>query len=345
MKTRYATLVKHVFKPGVQLPAGGLLLRYERARLAALMMALFRIVANPEKTELPPLPYEMIVEIVREVILTTPNYGMDPVYLFRWFWNQDTSFEMQKRKVDPHPESAVERKRWKNGDKHPNYIWDDINQYGLKDKPKDDDRSLLEPPEISWKDLSMVFINYIAGSSMVHRMIDDENEGMEGTAKWYPGDIDIWVGCETTCFMFERWLFATFRNVVSKNERLYKHPEFHRIKRISRWTCGLMDFNVINNRANDLSRFDCRPAITHTFPPFNAVHASFEPTGPFVMYQIVPILEKMEKYWGELIVDGISQERLDEMRQRSFGRVEKYRRRIKNLEVIPDYVGKYNCIY
>ena len=191
-----------VFRRGVELPAGGLLLRYERTRLVALMMALYRLART--SATLPSLPYEMVIQIVTATVLTTPQYGIDPVHLFRWFWNRPPALDLVKRIVDPRPESPVEREPCDPEDGHkfvghgrygPDYRHWNIKSYPQRmPLPRDP----ADVPAMTWRDLSAVFIEYIAGSSMIHRMIDDTDKGAEGTAKWYPDDIDIFVWSDHT---------------------------------------------------------------------------------------------------------------------------------------------------
>ena len=201
---RYARVMGGVFKPGVQLPPKGLLMQYERARLAALVLSLCRIVTAPEKSTLPPLPYEIIIELVRATILTTPQYGIDPVHFFQWFWNRPPALDLVTRINDPLPESPVQREPRdpEDGHKfvgHGRYLWG-YRHWGIRSYPQRMPlpRDPADVPAMTWRDLSAVYIEYIAGSSMIHRMIDDTHKGAEGTATWYPDDIDIFVWSDHT---------------------------------------------------------------------------------------------------------------------------------------------------
>ena len=385
---RYARVMGRIFKPGVQLPPKGLLMQYERARIVALVLSLRRIVNAQTtlpprqvvnaQTTLPPLPYEMIIEIVCATILTTPQYGMDPVRLFWWFWNRPPTHHMQTSIVDMRPEGApIRRVVWdgSHSDLHRTY-GHGYRHWGIVGNPErfPVPRDPADVPAMTWTDLAMVYIEFIAGSSMVHRMIDDDRKGAEGTAKWYPDDIDVFVETcnsvvrsppctraallcahalthlRSTQVLFERWLNAVFRRVTFKDgTTTYETSDWQLLhppnRKDFKWTCGQLKFNAIID-GKDLTVFDLPAAATHTRPPFNTVYTTFNPTGPFVMYQVVPRLADVHEHWGTLVeVDDLTDAVLVDAAKRSAARIAKYRRRIKGLVVEADHAARVATLY
>lgn len=112
-----------------------------------------------------------------------------------------------------------------------------------------------------------------------------------------------------------------------------------------KWTCGQLKFNAIT-RGKSLKTFDLPAAATHTRPPFNTVHTTFNPTGPFVIYQVVPRLADVQEYWGPLIhIDDLTDDAIVGAIERSAARVAKYRKRIKDLIVHIDHAARYSTLY
>lgn len=95
-----------------------------------------------------------------------------------------------------------------------------------------------------------------------------------------------------------------------------------------------------------LKEFDLPAAATHTIPPFNTVYTTFNPTGPFEMFHIVPRMADVWEHWGlPMGVGGITEEVVMDAAKRSDERVAKYKDRIAGLRVIPDHAGAHAALY
>ena len=186
MGVTYRTLMKGTYRREVELPPSGLLMPYEKLRMTAVLLSLMR----PDRGEVPRLPYDMAIEIVRVAILGLPHYGTDPAAMLAWFWNQPTAYRTNapysNRVIRPIPvvqwdgtEPAL------SGGNGVERLMAEQTWGVLDDKPRERGDPLPPPPAVSWKDLSLVFVVHVSGSSMAHRQM--------GTATWYPNDIDIFV--------------------------------------------------------------------------------------------------------------------------------------------------------
>lgn len=150
--------------------------------------------------------------------------------------------------------------------------------------------------------------------------------------------------------LFERWLNAVFRRVAFKDgTTTYETSDWQRRypshRSDSKWTCGQLKFNAILRRKT-LNEFDLPAAATHTRPPFNTVYATFNPTGPFEMYQVVPVLADVQKHWGLLVdIEDLTDTVILAAMRRSAERVAKYRKRIEDLLVRIDTAAARAMIY
>ena len=95
-----------------------------------------------------------------------------------------------------------------------------------------------------------------------------------------------------------------------------------------------------------LKEFDLPAAATHTIPPFNTVYTTFNPTGPFEMFHIVPRMADVWECWAPLMhIGDITEDVVMDAAKRSDVRVAKYKDRIAGLEVIPDHAAVHAALY
>ena len=112
-----------------------------------------------------------------------------------------------------------------------------------------------------------------------------------------------------------------------------------------KWTSGQLTFNMITN-GKTLKEFDLPAAATHTIPPFNTVYTTFNPTGPFEMFHIVPRMADVWEHWGPVMdIGGITEDVILAAAERSDERVAKYEDRIDGLRVKDDHGAVHGALY
>lgn len=283
----FKDIVGGIFKENVPLPRKGFLLKHERERILMMVLCMRKTFG---------IPVEMEKEVGIGMVLTTPQYGFDPVLMFQWFHNlryfvtecvaYKNMYHFQER--SPH---------WL-------HITKDVRIY----------------PEI----------DYISGSAMAHRVMETSRwypEDVDITI--YPdsiGEFEKWIfgvfrravytptfqkdvldiSTETvrtaTRFTNMRRIFLdAVRNGDDKVElcddvtiditpmsRGFGHPLFmHRIG--IKWTCGQLVFNAIPaTSTTSVQHYDAVMCSTSTVPPFTIVYETFKKKGPFV-FRVVPV--------------------------------------------------------
>jgi len=287
-----------VFNPEVRLPPQGLQLPNERSRCAAFLILLSKVLGGH-------IPIEIGELILEMAVLTTPNFGMDPVLFYRWFYKQqcravpmDPKLEWGSGKPFTEPPD-VQFERFEECDEVEFCI----------------PRLRAFPKSLSWTDLSCILIKYVSGSryeshpwlplcvpfahlllcSMCHRRFGGKEGEIGGTCRWYPEDWDLVLPMSYSIGLFELWLKAVFRRVhfecpnannsgcthsfgscvINEEGRLLEDAP---CVRSYKWTVGgHMMFNVTLSHCVHLESYDFIPAATAMCPPFDTIYETFRP--------------------------------------------------------------------
>lgn len=296
----FKDIVGGIFKESVLLPRKGFLLKHERERILALFLCVRRNKLG--------IPVEMEKELGIGMVLSTPQYGFDPVLMFQWFHT-----------LHMKPPRCV---RW------------------------DVDEEVVMPPLtrlcITTKNVRLVDLEYISGSAMAHRVMEtakwypedvditiDGPMSIANFEKWLLGVfrrvkymptfqsnvLSIHTEVVRTGTTFEDMYTAFKTACVNEDVEVELCPDVtieiprvfgrdmplfnHRIG--IKWTCGNLVVNVIpKTQTTNLSTYDAQMCATHTITPFTTVYQTFDRDhGPFV-FQVAPA-----SVWNEYPIPGL----------------------------------------
>lgn len=323
----FKDIVGGIFKESVLLPRKGFLLKHERERILALFLCVRRNKLG--------IPVEMEKELGIGMVLSTPQYGFDPVLMFQWFhtlhmkpprcveWNVDNKvveLDLAKLHITTRGKVRYMNMEYISGSAMAHRVMETSKWY-----PEDVDITMDGWTSIAnferW--LLDVFRRVKYTPTFQSNVLSIRTEVVRTGTTFEDMHTAFKTACDNEDSVVELCPDVTIEvpRVFGREMPLFNH-------RIGiKWTCGNLVVNVIpKTSTTNLSTYDAQMCATHTTPPFTTVYQTFDrDDGPFV-FQVAPA-----SVWYEYHIPGLL---VNSLMRRASERFLKYTNRFPNLKCV-----------